>query len=149
MSAPSGRLLLNQGFQPLDKKARPAILRDGLFCKVGGFLYVVVEHHRHHKHQDILVGILGCRHDQACTVGRRELQAYFLARKVVQHLYQKLRIEANFDILSIMVARQTLVRFIREVQIFRRDHQLATGQLQANLVCGLVGIDRNTSQGTQ
>jgi hypothetical protein len=83
MPAPAGRLLLKQGFQPLDKKARPAELRNGLFCRVGGFLYVVVEHYRHHEHQDILVGILGSWQDQACTVGRRELQTYFLARKVV------------------------------------------------------------------
>ena len=91
------------------KKPVPQSCGTGFLVKVGGFLYVVVEHHRHHEHQDILVGILGSWQDQTCTVWRRELQAYFLARKVVEHLYQKLGIEANFDILAIMVAGQTLI----------------------------------------
>ena len=43
--APSGRLQITQGFQPLDhnnpwtKKARPEEFRGGLFCKAGGLYY--------------------------------------------------------------------------------------------------------------
>src|SRR5687767_11250481 len=109
---------------------------------------LLIQHQRHYQHHQFFVLILLGWFNNSCLGWCRKFHFYIITICSVQHLDQKLCIESNCKVFTIIPAFHSFVTFKAKVDILCGQFKLAASNAQHNLVSTFITKNNNPAQGS-
>lgn len=88
--------------------------------EIFNFICLVIKHHRHQKHQEVVVLLLLSRSDDTCTAWISKLEDDVLRSDAVEHVDEEWAIETDAHWRTIVLAHEVLLSACREVDVLCR-----------------------------
>ena len=108
------------------------------FVVICYWISLIVQHQRHHQHQQLFVFRLFRRFDDTGLGRCAQFHHHFIGVGAVQHLDEEAGVESDLQVFPIILTGHAFVTFKAEVHILCGQLQLTSADGQGNLVGALV-----------